>query len=67
MQNTWSKLKSGGWGVRCKAEDPFEELPAPGATVIVEKRNGETSEVTLGSQVWSGKDDGSPIGLYALD
>lgn len=67
MQITWSKLKSGGWGVRAKAEDPFEELPAPGATVVVTKKNGETSEVTLGSKVWSGDDGGAPIGLYALD
>ena len=67
LQVSYSKLKSGSWGVRVKADNPFEELPAAGATLTVTLKSGETNEATVTRQVWSGEDDGNPIALYALD
>ncbi len=66
MQITYSKLKSGQWGVRVKLEDPFEELPAAGAEVTVEKKNGTKDAKTLGQQIWAGEDE-FPLAFYALD
>jgi len=76
MKASWKKSSSddGKWIVRVVADEPFEELPAAGATIDVKKKNGETKPVTLGSQIWSGEGDGryeddkgKPIALYALD
>ena len=74
MPATWSKLSSGGWGVRYVCSEPFEELPEAGAEVTVRTKAGKESTVTVKSVVWSGETDGKydtkpgqPTALYALD
>ncbi len=69
MKATFSKLKSGNWGVRVVTDDPFEELPESGATVKVVLRSGEETEAKITKLVWSGSDQNSDglVGLYALD
>lgn len=67
MRVTFAKLKDGKWGVRCVAEDPFEELPTPGADVTVTKRDGSEQSRKLGSTVWTGtNNDGSKVGIYEV-
>ena len=67
MKISYAKLNTGKWGVRALAEDPFEELPAVDAEVTVTKKNGEQDTVKLTRLVWQGDNDGSPVGIYALD
>lgn len=45
---TFTKLKNGDWGV--KIEGPV----IPGGEVTVTKKDGNTTEVTVGEVVWSG-------------
>ena len=50
MEATWTKLKSGAWGVR---------VPGPaieGACITVRKKSGETANVTVREVVWSNGD-----------
>jgi hypothetical protein len=63
MDVTFSKLRSGDWGVRGPGEPP-----APGSKLAVVKRDGSTSAVTVDRVVWSGHDartDG-PVWLAAI-
>ena len=48
---TFTKLRSGDWGVR--VEGP---RPVGGTEVVVAKRDGSTTKVTLGGVVWSDAD-----------
>ena len=45
---TWTKLKSGEWGVR------VEGKATAGQTVTVTKKSGETQTVTVGKVLWTG-------------
>jgi hypothetical protein len=45
---TWTKLKSGDWGVR------LEGLGKPGQSVQVEKKAGGSSTVALDRLIWKG-------------
>ena len=74
MKAGWSKLQSGGWGVRVVVDEPFGELPKAGDEITVATKAGKESTVTLKSVVWSGETDGKfdteaglPTALYALD
>jgi hypothetical protein len=68
MKATWSRLQSGGWGVRVQTDEPFEEIPEPGTTVTVEKKDKSTTEVKLGRRLWDGAaEGGGAVGLYSLD
>lgn len=51
MQATFTKLRTGQWGIRVKGTKP-----EPGQTVQVERRDGRQETVTLGSILWSEKD-----------
>ncbi len=55
---TWAKLRDGSWGLR--SSTPLSE----GAVVTVTKRSGETSQATVGGEVWSAPDKG--VYLYRL-
>ena len=65
MVATYSRLKSGNWGVRVRLDNPFEE--APKGTIEVTKKDGSTKQETLKTLVWSGEFDGDSVYLYALD
>lgn len=61
MKATFARLRSGEWGVRIvggHAED--------GDAVTVEKKDGTTSQVTLGACVWSGEFDGEAVSLFEI-
>jgi hypothetical protein len=53
MKVSYTKLKTGEWGMRIEECD---EAPKPGASVTVTKRDGSKREEVMGSVVWSGKD-----------
>jgi hypothetical protein len=48
MSATYTKLKSGEWGLR------IEGTAKPGETVTVRKKSGEQETRTVGKVVWSG-------------
>lgn len=56
---TFTKLRSGGWGVRVEGG----VLPE-GARVDVQRRDGSTKTVTLGRCVWASDDE--TLALYAI-
>lgn len=62
MANTYTKLKSGAWGVRAAGK------LSDGATVTVAKRDGSTKVETIAKVLWSGKDSktGEIISLCAI-
>ena len=49
MQATYTKLNSGDWGIRVAGASV-----APGATVTVAKKSGETKTETIGAVLWTG-------------
>jgi hypothetical protein len=49
MSATYTKLKSGDWGVRIEGS-----APAVGSTVVVGKKDGTTKTETIAKVVWSG-------------
>lgn len=66
MQNqtaTWTKLKTGDWGIRVKGDKP-----ARGDVVTVTKKSGDTSPAVVDAVLWTGedRDDGEPITLCAV-
>lgn len=48
---TWSRLRSGAWGVRIETMS----VPRPGDSVVVERANGDRATVTVASVVWHGR------------
>lgn len=50
MTATYTKLKSGEWGIRVETTIP----PEPGATITVRKKDGTTKTETIAKVVWSG-------------
>ena len=68
MKCTYTKLKADneGWGARCECEDPFEELPAPGDEIEIEKRSGEKSRREVRKLVWQGNNEGRSVGVFVL-
>lgn len=60
---TYTKLKSGDWGVRGDGQPP-----APGTPVNVRKASGEIKSETIGRIVWQGSDTrtGQPAWLAAV-
>jgi len=48
--NTWTKLRTGSWGVRI----PCTSKPSIGSSVTVTKRGGETKTVTISAVVYFG-------------
>jgi len=48
MKATYSKLKSGDWGIR------VEGVVKPGATVTVVKKDGSTKSETVSRVLWTG-------------
>lgn len=51
MTGTYTKLRSGEWGVRLAQEAKLK----PGDTVTVVKKSGESKVETVRSVVWSGQ------------
>lgn len=49
MAASYTKLKSGEWGIRVQGETVSE-----GATVVVKKKDGTTKQETVAKVVWSG-------------
>jgi hypothetical protein len=60
---SYTKLRSGSWGVRVQAETEDETLPQAGETVTVYRKDGSSSNETVTKLVWQG----SGVALYALD
>lgn len=60
--NTYTKLKSGEWGVR------VEGKAAPGESVSVKTKAGKTKSETVLSVLWTGTDrqSGRPVSLCAI-
>ena len=50
MQASWTKLKSGAWGIKTRGD-----APKPGEAVTVTKANGETRTVTVARVIWRGE------------
>jgi hypothetical protein len=48
---TWTKLKTGDWGLRLSLDEAVE-----GRTVTVRKKSGETQQKTVGRVLWRGAD-----------
>lgn len=48
---TWTKLKSGSWGIKGPATEVVE-----GAHVQVRKQSGEIQTVTVAKVIWTGND-----------
>lgn len=60
---SYTKLKSGEWGLRLIGECPFEK----GAIVNVTTKAGAVKRETLGNRVWQGTDrDGQQVTLWAI-
>lgn len=53
---TWAKLKDGSWGIRSTS------ALRVGSSVVVARKDGTKSNVTVGKEVWSG----SGVWLYSL-
>lgn len=60
MKATWTKLRSGEWGVRVEARDP---VACMGQKVEVSKKDGSTSSATLAKLVWHKGE----IALWAIE
>lgn len=56
MAITYTKLKSGDWGMRSN------RALTPGTSVTVSKASGETKSETVGKLIWSG----NGVHLYAM-
>jgi len=50
MQASWTKLKSGAWGIKTRGG-----APTPGEAVTVTKANGEQRTVTVARVIWRGE------------
>ena len=64
MKVTFSKLKSGQWGLRVSVGKG--ESVSVGDRVSVERKDGSTDLVTVGRILWSGDDRDDPNGKVAL-
>ncbi len=49
MSATYTKLKSGDWGIRVEGSKPSE-----GSTITVTKKSGESKTETIAKVIWSG-------------
>jgi hypothetical protein len=58
MPATWTKLKSGAWGIRVTGG-----APSSGDTVTVSKKDGTQQSVTVEKVVWTGGD----VALCAIE
>lgn len=60
MDATYTKLKSGDWGLRVAGK------PAPGDTVSVNKKSGGSDERIVARVLWTGDQDGKTVSLCTI-
>jgi hypothetical protein len=53
LQATFTKLRSGEWGIRIVHETPFD-APAAGDEIEVTKKDGSTDTATVKNVIWTG-------------
>lgn len=63
MKVTYTKLKSGEWGVRSKGAAPLQ----PGVMVMVRKKSGETKQEKVKQVLWTGTEDGQTVSICAIE